>query len=224
MLDYKIIVPVKGNSERVKKKNLAKFSNKSLLLIKLEQLLAAGVEKNTIISSESDEVLDIASKMGFQLHARDAYYSTSHIPMTDVYRYLASEVSCEHIAWVNVTNPLFDASFLTRGLELASKKILSKKFDCLLTCKQVKEYFVTKGGTPINFERMPWPRSQDLDPLFSITFALSVIGRDQLIESGTLVGKNPYLFVCDPENVWDIDDPLDFKFCEFLYESKRVSK
>ena len=85
------IIPVKANSQRVKKKNLRKFGNTTLYHHKLKQLSKTKEFKNFIVSSESEKVLESASKLGFKTHLRDKYYSTSHVPMSEVYSYLASQ-------------------------------------------------------------------------------------------------------------------------------------
>ena len=43
---------------------------------------------------------------GFNIHLRDKYFSTSKVPMSEVYKNIASEIDGEYIAWINVTNPL----------------------------------------------------------------------------------------------------------------------
>ena len=65
MLDKKNIValiPVKGNSDRVKKKNLTKFAGSNLFSIKLSQLKKTNCFKKIIISSESKKILNYAKK------------------------------------------------------------------------------------------------------------------------------------------------------------------
>ena len=37
-------------------------------------------------------------------HLRDKYFSTSKVPMSEVYSYIASEIEGDYIAWINVTN------------------------------------------------------------------------------------------------------------------------
>ena len=71
------LVPVKGNSERVSKKNLRRFANTTLLDLKLNELSKSKGFEKIIVSSENDEVLSTAKKKGFDVHERNAIYSTS---------------------------------------------------------------------------------------------------------------------------------------------------
>ena len=74
---------------------------------------------------------------------------------------------------------------------------------------------------PINFKRTPWPRSQDLEPLISLPFAISMMRRNDLIKWKSFVGKKPIFFFLDPVLATDIDEMHNFRFAEFIYNSKK---
>ena len=90
--------------------------------------------------------------------------------MSEVYRNIASEISADYIAWINITNPIITSSIY----EAAVKKwsIIKKNYDCLLSAVENKQNFFFESK-PINFKRTPWPRSQDLKPLVSSNFLAS---------------------------------------------------
>ena len=97
------IVPVKGDSERVRNKNKRPFHDTSLLKLKLNQLTKIQGLKEVIVSSEDDKCLEIAELMGVSTHKRDPKYSTSFVPMSEVYSYLGSKCKTESILWAQVT-------------------------------------------------------------------------------------------------------------------------
>ena len=61
------IVPVKANSDRVKKKNLRKFGNTNLFELKLNQLKKTKNFKYIVVSSEDKKILSVAKKKVFTL-------------------------------------------------------------------------------------------------------------------------------------------------------------
>ena len=213
------IVPVKGNSKRVKKKNLRKFHNSNLLEIKLKQLSKTQCFKKIIVSSEDSYVIRFAKKLNFETHQRDPYYSTSKVPMSEVYSYIASEVEGENIAWINITNPLAGPEVYTKAVQRYKK--LKKKYDCLLSAVQTKQNFFYKDK-PINFKPYPWPRSQDLKPLVSLSFVINILKRRKLISWGSCVGNKPYFFFLNPIISLDIDDIYGFKLCETIYKNNNL--
>ena len=212
------IIPVKANSERVKKKNLRKFGNTSLYELKLKQLKKTKKFKKFVISSEDENILSIAEKNGFTTHLRDPYYSTSKVPMSEVYSYIASSVDAIHVAWINVTNPLAGAQIYDKAVDLYLKNC--NKYDCLLSATECRENFFYKNK-PINFKPSPWPRSQDLNPLISLPFVINILKREKLIKWGSCVGKKPFFYILDNLVAKDIDNPQDFKFCEHIYKNQK---
>ena len=211
------LIPVKGSSERVPDKNLREFNGQSLLEIKLNQLSKAEGFETVIVSSESKKVLDIAVANGFDIHERDPKYSTSHVPMSDVYTYIASEIYGDNIAWINATNPLAEAQIYTEAAKTYHE--MSNDYDCLLSAINVQENLFY-NGVPVNFKPNPWPRSQDLEGVSSLTFAINILKREDMVKWGSCVGTSPYFFYMDKLEAWDIDDQVDFDFCEFMYKSR----
>jgi len=213
------IIPVKKNSERVKGKNLRKFSNTNLFELKLTQLKKTKLFDEFYVSSESKLILEKAKSVGFKTHLRDPYYSTSSVPMSEVYKYIASSIKAEHVAWINVTNPLIDQKIYDQAANIYKNNNF-KKYDCVLSAIKNRENFFYKEK-PINFKRTPWPRSQDLEPLVSLPFAISILRRSDLIKWKSCVGKKPKFFFLDPVSATDIDEMHNFRFAEFIYNSKK---
>jgi len=214
------LIPVKGSSERVPMKNLRKFGGSSLFELKLSQLSkACGFEK-IIVSSEEDEILSIAEKKGFGVHERDPKYSTSDIPMSDVYSYIASEIEGENIAWINVTNPLADSDCYANAIK--AYREMSAKYDCLLSVSEVQDYLFHEGQ-PVNFKPNPWPKSQDLSGVLEMTFVINILKRQDMVKWGSCVGSSPFFYHLSKIDSWDIDFQEDFDFCEMVH-NKRHSK
>ena len=211
------LVPVKGSSERVPMKNLRKFGDSSLFELKLSQLSNAKGFDKIIISSEEDMILSIAKKKGFDIHERDPKYSTSDVPMSDVYSYIASEIEGENIAWINVTNPLADSNCYTKAIEIY--KQMGDEYNCLLSVSEVQDYLFHKGY-PVNFKPNPWPKSQNLTGVLEMTFVINILKRQDMVEWGSCVGGSPYFYNLSKTESWDIDFQEDFDFCEMMYNKK----
>jgi len=209
------LVPVKGKSERIPKKNIRSFGNTNLLELKLKQLKKAEGFFDIIVSSEDGEILDTAHKYGYSVHVRDPKYSTSRVPMSEVYSYIASEISGENIAWINVTNPLADRDVYSKAIEKYKK--MPEEKDCLLSVYKLQDNFFYRGK-PLNFVPYPWARSQDLEGVYCMSFVINILKREDMIRWGSCVGNNPEFYEIDQLTSWDIDFQIDFDFCEFVYK------
>ena len=213
------LIPIKGSSERVPMKNLIKFGDTSLYELKLSQLSRASGFKKIIVSSENHKILSIAEKKGFGIHERDPKYSTSDVPMSDVYSNIASEIEGENIAWINATNPLAEAHLYTNAVKLFEQ--MDSSYDCLLSAINIQENIFYKG-VPVNFSPSPWPRSQDLRGLCSLTFVINILKRRDMIKWGSCVGSSPYFYYMDKLDSWDIDTQEDFDFCEMIHNQRHA--
>lgn len=214
------LIPVKGSSERVKAKNIRKFHDTSLYELKLKQLSETNGFDRIIVSSEDEQILETATANGFDIHKRDPKYSTSEIPMSDVYSYIASEITGEHIAWINVTNPLAESKIYDDAVKKYRKLDLDQ-YDCLLSASEVQEYLFHKGNH-LNFQPNPWPKSQDLSDVYALSFVINILKRKDMVKWGSCVGEKPYLYVLDRVDSWDVDFQEDFDFCEMMYRNRSL--
>ena len=139
--------------------------------------------------------------------------------MSEVYSYIASEIQADHIAWINVTNPLVGPKVYDKAVELYRK--INKKYDCLLSACETKENFFFEGK-PINFKPTPWPRSQDLKGLISLPFVINILKRKSLIKWKSCVGKRPYFYILDSLIAKDIDNQNDFDMCKYFFMKKKT--
>ena len=220
--DFTALIAVKGNSERIKKKNIRPFASSTLLEIKLDQLKKNNLFKNILVSSESDAVLKKCKKFNVKLHKRDPYYSTPHVPMSEVYKYLAKKIKTNYIAWIPVTSPLVDNKIYKKAIN-TFKKMDKKNFDSLLSVHEIQEYLYYKKK-PLNFKRVPHMRSQDLKKLYAVNFAINIITRENMIKYKTTIGQKPKFFIIPKNLSIDIDEKQDFEFAELLYNIKKGKK
>jgi CMP-N,N'-diacetyllegionaminic acid synthase len=216
------IIAVKGESERVPKKNIRKFSGSSLLEIKLQQLKSGNVFSKILVSSESDEVLSKALPFDVKIHKRDQYYSTSSVPMSEVYEYLAKQVETDYIAWIPVTNPLVDEKIYIDAVA-TFKTMDHNRYDSLLSVNEVHEYLY-HNEKALNFSRDPWLRSQDLTGVFAINFAINIISKENMIKNRATLGEKPKFFTIPKKIAIDIDYMEDFIFAEILFKQQLKDK
>lgn len=65
------IVLAKGNSDRIPKKNLQKICGKEMFLYPADVLRAAGICDKIVVSTDDDEIRDVATNYGLEVVMRD---------------------------------------------------------------------------------------------------------------------------------------------------------
>ena len=73
-----IVIPARGNSKGIKKKNLINFCGKPLLYWTIAQAKKSKFKKNIYVSSEDDRILNYSKKLGVNVIKRPATFWVSH--------------------------------------------------------------------------------------------------------------------------------------------------
>jgi N-acylneuraminate cytidylyltransferase len=140
--------------------------------------------------------------------------------LQDLICYVPTITSAEHILWGHVTTPLADAASYDAAVEdyFAS---LDEGFDSLVGVTELKNFLLDAEGRLINnTTELPWPRTQDLAPLYEINHTVFLAPREVYIEQRNRLGRRPKLHVMDKISSMDIDWEEDFVIAETLVRSR----
>jgi len=214
MKNVTAVIPVRKGSVRVKNKNLKPFAGSSLLQIKIEQLKKVKLLSDIIVSSDCSEMLGIASEMGVKTHVREEYYASSDATNSEFFENLAQSIDCEHIMYSPVTCPLIS---LETYHDCLSEYKKNKQAINLVTVSSVKHH-LWKDGLPLNYDISNSPNSQDLPNIYSITYGVCILSKDDMIKNRNVVTSRPTFKILDEIESIDIDTEFDFMLAEMVYE------
>lgn len=215
------IIAVRKGSKRISNKNIKPFSDTSLLENKINQLMRLDIADEVIVSSDCDTMLSKSAALGAKAIKRDPLFASDSVAMNTVYRHLSTLVKHEHVLFLHVTSPLLEDGSLMNCVEEYSN--LGSKYDSLATVSKVEEYIWNKNGA-VNYDPNNHPRSQDLPEWYCLNFAVNIIPRDLMFSRKNIVGEKFYPFFLNKEESIDVDNPIDFKIAEFLYNLRKEKK
>tara|TARA_E500000178_G_C17033071_1_gene761657 strand:+ start:1334 stop:1999 length:666 start_codon:yes stop_codon:yes gene_type:complete len=218
-MNYNItaIIPVRKNSVRLKNKNFINFVNKkSLLEIKIDQLKKVKYIDNIVVSSDSLKAKVIAKKKGVKFHLRDKYFASSKCSGGKFFKNLAESIPGDYIVYCPCTSPVITdktySNFFKKFLRLR------KKYDSFNTVSELKT-FIWKNHTPLNYDLLNAPNSQDLPGNYhALTFGINIISKDKMIKYKNIVGKNPKFTILNKFESIDVNDKIDFELAKFIYK------
>lgn len=204
------IIPVRAGSRRLKNKNISPFNGSNLLINKINQLKLVPQVDRIVVSSDSDLMLQMAQENGALVHKRAPEYCDEQTkPFGEVVRHVAESVEGDHILWATCTSPLVEPDTYTRAIEEYYKALDSGEYDSLASFEMIKRYLWTEEG-PLNYELgLKHVLSQQLPPLYIVTYGILLAPRQKMIEWSYFHGKKPYRFLLDKRAAVDIDDGLD---------------
>ena len=218
-------LPTRKGSERVKSKNTRPFAGieGGLVENKIKQLLATKHIDEILFSSNDEMCIAIAEKYASDSRLRiiprpnEPCLSTTNLQ--DLICYVPTITNADHILWGHVTTPLVEAKVYDTAIEQYLSKI-TKGYDSLVSVKELKNFLLNQEGKLVNNTTdIPWPRTQDLEPLYEINHAIFLAKRSVYTEQKNRIGQKPLLYIMDEIHSKDIDWEEDFKIAEIMYKT-----
>jgi N-acylneuraminate cytidylyltransferase len=212
------VIPVKGQSERVKNKNLRLLNGESLLARKIRILRECSRVKRIVVNSDSDEMLEVGRQLGAEAVQRAPLFALGTTPMNDVIHHVMENSPDGHIYWAQVTSPLLTPETIDRAIGEYFVK-LNEGYDSLASVQRFAVY-LWKDGNPVNYTLDRHPNSQTLDPYFIMTFGILLIDKQTALRRRYYMGERPYLFEVNPVEAIDIDTEYDLLMADLYLRTQ----
>ncbi len=221
-------LPTRKGSERVKYKNTRPFAGieGGLVANKIKQLLESKLVDEIILSTNDEICMEVARQYEndrrLRIIPRPDNLCLSTTNLQDLICYVPTITNAEHILWGHVTTPICGAKEYDEGIR-AYLNHIEKGYDSLVGVKELRNFLLNEEGRLVNNNTdIPWPRTQDLTPLYEINHTMFIAKRDVYLQQKNRIGRKPFLYVMDEINSFDIDWEDDFKIAEMIY--REVSK
>ena len=211
------IIPVREGSVRVKNKNLKPFAGRTLLEIKIETLKKVKGINKIVVSSDSDEMLSIAVKLGVDTHKREEHFASNEVNNSDFMQNLSTIVESGHIMYSPCTSPLLSSETIT---EIVSK-YKNESLRNIVTVTPQKHH-MWLDGNPLNYNPSDAPNSQDLPDIYSVNYGCCILSKEDLYKCKNVVTDEPTFHITDEIESIDIDTEFDFMVAEYVYRNLNV--
>jgi CMP-N-acetylneuraminic acid synthetase len=217
-----VLIPMKGNSERVRNKNMRSFADRPLYHAVVSELSQSIYNPIIVINTDSQIIKsDLAECFPLvRVIDRPTNLIGDFVPMNDIIGYDITQIDSDLYVQTHSTNPLMLAS----TLDLAISKFIDLKsvYDSVFSVTKLQTRLYWKDGQPINHNPAELIRTQDLPPVYEENSNFFIFTRDSFINSGgKRIGSKPLMFEIDKIEAIDIDEPIDFTIAEILYKSLR---
>ena len=216
------LLPMKGNSERVKNKNMRNFDGKPLYHTIMNSLLSSKYIETVVINTDSDIISkDAKSNFGDKVIIinRPKEIQGDFVSMNDIINYDLSKLDGEVFLQTHSTNPLLRTETIDKAIEKYFTDL--DKFDSIFGVTKVQTRFYDKDANPINHNPEELLRTQDLEPYYEENSNFYIFSKEAFRNAGNKrIGLKPQIFEVNKLESIDIDEPEDFKLAELLYIHK----
>ena len=217
------IIPARGGSKRIPRKNIKNFHGKPIIAYSIEAALKSGLFDEVMVSTDDEEIKIISLEYGAKVpFLRSENTSNDTATTLEVIRevlesYKKEDRTFDEVCCIYPTAPLMKSSHLTAGLDLLENEIASVfpvvpfSFPILRSLKVDEDNFVS-----MNWPEYSHTRSQDLPAAYHDAGQWYWL-RPELI-SNSLYSDNSKVIILSEMEVQDIDNESDWKMAEVKWE------
>lgn len=219
------IIPARGGSKRIPRKNVRPFLGKPIIAYSIEVAQQSGLFDEIMVSTDDDEIKDVAIRFGATIPFKrsrenaDDQASTTDVLMEVLNEYEIRDKVFDYVCCIYPTAPMIQLELLEEGF-----KKLQEEYEGSLPVVEF-EYPVWRGLYLKNDGiRMIWPenkdkRSQDLPRVYHDAGQWYWFKPDVIKKKGHLLSENMAGISVNPLYVQDIDDEVHWKLAEMKYRA-----
>lgn len=193
------LIPARGGSKGIPRKNIKMIAGKPLMVWSIEHSLNCSLIDKTIVSTEDDEIAEVARKAGAEVLMRPAELATDTASTLAVLQHAVEMIPCDTIVLLQATSPIRSKNLVSDCI----KEFQAVGADSLATgfyCNYLEYGSNTK-------------RRQEIDGFFYDDGNVYVINAEQ-VSKGERYGKNQVRKVVSREESVDVDEEFDFWLAE----------
>ena len=226
------VIPARGGSKRLPKKNIRFLHNKPLIAWTIEAAGGSHYVDDIIISTDDDEIIDIARALDIQIpFKRPEELATDDATSIDVVLHTLDFLATknqhyDYIILLQPTSPMRNSEDIDEGIRyFFDRKADSVIGVCEAEHNPIWSNTLPKNNSMDNFlpSRYNNMRSQELPIYYRINGAFYMTNTAVLKQYHSFfVPSNIYAFVMSQEHSVDIDTELDFIIASSLIHQRNT--
>lgn len=215
------IIPARGGSKGVSRKNIKNLAGKPLIAWTIEEVKKSKYIDRLILSSEDKEIISVAGQYGCEVpFTRPLELAKDDTPGIDpVLHAIENLPGYDYVVLLQPTSPLRNAEDIDGAIEKSENNngiaVVS------VTESDKSPYWMYKLDDDdkmlslMNTKEIP-VRRQEAPKVFVLNGAVYVSTTEKLIEERAFIQEKSIGYVMTDERSFDIDSELDFVVCEVM--------
>lgn len=223
------IIPARGGSKRVPRKNVLDLCGKPLIAWSIEAGLKSKYIDKVVVTSDDEEILDISKLYGAKSIKRPDELASDTATTSDAIKHAIGNVEkYDYIILLQPTSPLRNEKHIDEAIELLESKRADAVIGvCEMDHSPLWSNVLPEDGSMSDFLRdeIKNKRSQDLDKYYRLNGGIYICKTEKFLENqGFFLKKNIFAYVMDRKSSVDIDEEIDFDIAmAIIGKSKIVS-
>lgn len=223
--DIVTIIPARGGSKGIPKKNIQLLNGKPLLAYTIEAAINSGVTKDVIVSTDSKEISEVARNFGARVVNRPTEIShdtaSTESALIHALEVIKKDTGCipKYILTLPPTSPLRTAETIKKFISYYLS--VADQYDAMISLTETRgDYWIKHSDG--NFKRL-FPnaprRRQEREHFYLENSAIYITKTESLLKTNSVLGKNCTGFaISDIESI-DINESIDLLWAEFILKN-----
>lgn len=224
MIKNLCIIPARGGSKRILRKNIRNFLGKPIIAYSIEAALKSELFEEVMVSTNDEEIAEIAKKYGAKVpfmrskKNSDDFATTAEVLIEVIEKYKELNLIFDNICCIYPTAP-----FTTEiKLKVAYKKLQKDNLDSVFPVIPFSypiQRALKFNNDKINFffQEHENSRSQDLEKAFHDSGQFYFLKKNEFLINKSIFSGNTGGIVITEMEAQDIDTETDWKIAEIKY-------
>jgi len=219
------IIPARGGSKRLPRKNVLDLAGKPLIAWTIEAAINSSYIDKVVVTSDDSEILQLASNCGADVIERPAELGSDTATTFDAIKHAIENTSgyFDYVVALQPTSPLRNSKNVDEAIELLFEKQANAIISiCEAEHSPLWSNTLPENGSLENFilDKIKNTRSQDLPKYYRLNGAIYICEIVSFLkEQSFFVSENIYSYVMGQESSIDIDSAIDFHHAAFLLDT-----
>lgn len=220
------IIPARGGSKRIPRKNIKHFLGKPIIAYSIEAAINSRLFDEVMVSTDDPEIAKIAKLFGAKVpfmrstEMSNDYATTFDVIEEVILEYIKKNIYFEFSCCIYACAPFVNSEKLNNGLQLLKKNNFDSIFPVMPFSFPIQRALKKEANEKIAFfyPEYSLTRSQDLEISYHDAGQFYWMNIKKCLENKTLMNDNTGVLILSELEGQDIDNESDWKIAELKYE------
>lgn len=224
------IIPARGGSKGIPKKNIINLAGRPLIAWSIEQAKSSQLVDIVFVSTDDDEIAEVSCEYGAEVVKRPAQLAADTSSSEDVLLHAIDFIECEKkikidiVVFLQATSPVREKD----DIDNAIRQYLSAKADSLFSCTRIEDHFIWEEREgdyfSTNYDYRRRRLRQDIKPQYLENGSIYVFRPELIRRELNRLGGKITIYETAFWKSFQIDDWDDLEICEYYIRKKILNQ
>jgi len=220
------IIPARGGSKRIPRKNIKKFFDQPIIKYAIDAALKSNLFDTVMVSTDDGEIAQLSKQYGADVpfmrseETSSDFATTSDVLYEVLEQYKSNGIEFDSLCCIYPCVPLLKSDLLKKAYNTFDESDAAALIPVIRFSYPIQRALRVTGEGVLEYTYAEYARtrSQDLESMYHDVGMFYLIKTNIFLREKILVPRGTVAYVMDELEVQDIDDPKDWEMAELKYK------